>query len=129
MNKLPRRDFLTAAAAGIAATSLGTFVEAPIAFADCPDPNNPNDPNAITDPDHEIGKPYVGWKEGDFDMHFIHTGVSENCFHILPDGTTILLDCGDHNLKNFGKVSWNHTHKDEAACAPMPDDSRSPGEW
>ncbi len=129
MNKLPRRDFLTAAAAGLAATTFGTVVDAPIAFADCPDPNNPNDPNAITDPDHEIGKPYVGWKEGEFDMHFIHTGVSENCFHILPDGTTILLDCGDHNLKNFGKVTWNSTHKDEAACAPMPDDSRRPGEW
>ena len=126
---LDRREFLTAAA-GVAAASLApSRFDAPIAFAEAPDPNDPNDPNAVTDPDHEIGKPYAGWREGDFDMHFIHTGVSENCFHIFPDGTTLLLDTGDQNLKEFGKVSWNSTHLNEAACAPMPDDSRRAGEW
>lgn len=128
--RIDRRDFFKSAAAGVAAASLGAFEpDAPIAFADCPDPNDPSDPNAITDPDHEIGKPYAGWREGDFDMHFIHTGVTENCFHILPDGTTILLDAGDHDMSNFAKVSWNFTHSQAGACAPKPDDSRRPGEW
>ncbi len=127
-----RRDFLKDAAASVAAVSLGAGaveLDAPLAFADCPDPNDPSDPNAITDPDHEIGKPYAGWKEGDFDMHFIHTGVTENCFHILPDGTTILLDAGDRKYEDFGKVKWNSTHSDDAACKRMPDGSRRPGEW
>ena len=38
---------------------------------------------------------YPGWKPGELDMHFIQTGVGEQTFFILPDGTTILLDCGD----------------------------------
>ena len=38
---------------------------------------------------------YPGWKPGELDIHFIHTGVGEQTFFILPDGTTILLDCGD----------------------------------
>ena len=93
-----RREFLGAAAGvGLAlqfGTTMGTRSSAGIAFANpvAPDPNNPNDPNAITDPDHEIGKPYVGWKEGELDLNFIHTGVGENAFHIFPDGTTMLLD-------------------------------------
>lgn len=125
-----RRTFFKRAVASAAAISLaGVEMNAPIAFADCPDPNDPNDPNAITDPDHEMGKPYAGWKEGDFDMHFIHTGVTESCFHIFPDGTTALIDAGDHNTENFGKVSWNSTRSDAAACKAMPDRSRRPGEW
>ena len=75
---LDRRDFLTAAAGLAAAGFVPNRYGASVAFAEAPDPNNPNDPNAITDPDHEIGKPYVGWKEGELDLHFIHTGVGEN---------------------------------------------------
>ena len=123
-----RRNFIQRATSAGVAAALGAHC-APILFANAPDPNNPNDPNAILDPDHEIGKPYVGWKEGELDLHFIHTGITENCFHIYPDGTTTLLDCGDHNWKNFGKTSWNPTKKDEAACQPKPDDSRRCGEW
>ncbi|MBQ9875260.1 MAG: twin-arginine translocation signal domain-containing protein [Thermoguttaceae bacterium] len=127
---LDRRDFIKTAAAGLAATTLGSLDPvAPIAFADCPDPNNPNDPNAITDPDREMGKAYGGWKEGEFDIHFIHTGATENCFMICPDGTTILLDAGEQDLTHFGQVKWNPTKSDEAACKPMPDNSRRPSEW
>ncbi len=123
-----RRNFIQRATSAGVAAALGAHC-APILFANAPDPNNPNDPNAILDPDHEIGKPYVGWKEGELDLHFIHTGITENCFHIYPDGTTTLLDCGDRNWKKFGKTSWNPTKKDEAACQPKPDDSRRCGEW
>ena len=111
---LNRRSFLTAAAGLAAAGFVPNGRGASVAFAEAPDPNDPNDPNAITDPDHEIGKPYAGWREGDFDMHFIHTGVSENCFHIFPDGTTLLLDTGDQNLKEFGKGCWNSTYLNDA---------------
>ena len=37
---------------------------------------------------------YPGWKLGEMDIHFIHTGQSECTFFIFPDGTTMLLDCG-----------------------------------
>ena len=38
---------------------------------------------------------YPGWKRGELDIHFIQTGAGEQTFFILPDGTTMLLDCGD----------------------------------
>ncbi|MBQ5790282.1 MAG: hypothetical protein IIW01_08340, partial [Thermoguttaceae bacterium] len=39
---------------------------------------------AGSDPDGEVGKPYRGWKEGELDLNFIHTGVGESCFQICP---------------------------------------------
>ncbi len=120
-----RRNFLTAV------LGVGVAIPGGISFAAgvAPDPNDPNDPNKVTDVDGEIGKPYRGWKEGEYDIHFIHTGVTENTFHIFPDGTTAVVDCGDQDMKNFGKVSWNYTKSDAGACAPMPNDSRLPSEW
>ena len=47
--------------------------------------------------DAEVGKAWKGWKKGQFQIHLIYTGVSESMFLIFPDGTTMLLDCGDHN--------------------------------
>ena len=38
---------------------------------------------------------YTGWKRGELDIHFIQTGCGEQTFFIFPDGTTMLLDCGD----------------------------------
>ena len=35
------------------------------------------------------------WRKGDLQIHFIYTGVGEQMFYIFPDGTTMLLDCGD----------------------------------
>ncbi|MBQ4079503.1 MAG: hypothetical protein II596_02360, partial [Thermoguttaceae bacterium] len=115
---LDRREFLTAAAGLAAASLVPNGRGASVAFAEAPDPNDPNDPNAITDPDHEIGKPYAGWQEGELDLHFIHTGVGENCFHIFPDGTTMLLDTGDRDYVN-GK----------APVDVPPDMAGRPGEW
>ena len=44
-------------------------------------------------------KAFVGglprWKAGELEIHFIQTGVGEQTFFRLPDGTTMLLDCGD----------------------------------
>ena len=36
------------------------------------------------------------WRPGEFKIHFIHTGVGECLFFVFPDGTTLMLDCGDH---------------------------------
>ena len=35
------------------------------------------------------------WKAGELAIHFIQTGCGEQSFFIFPDGTTMLLDCGD----------------------------------
>lgn len=61
---------------------------------------------------------YPGWKPGELDIHFIHTGVGEQTFFIFPDGTTMLLDCGDtHHRKYMGEVP------------PQPGADRLGGEW
>lgn len=44
---------------------------------------------------NEVGKPYKGWKQGEFDIHHIHTGMGEANFFIMPDGTSMLVDSGD----------------------------------
>lgn len=36
------------------------------------------------------------WSAGHFQAHFIYTGVAESVFLLFPDGTSMLLDCGDH---------------------------------
>lgn len=38
---------------------------------------------------------FDGWHYGEFQVHFIYTGVCESMFIIFPDGTSMLLDCGD----------------------------------
>ncbi|MDO5310126.1 MAG: MBL fold metallo-hydrolase [Planctomycetia bacterium] len=123
MSTINRRAFLTAATG--ASLGLSTLMTMPtrgvgVAFAEpvAPDPNDPNDPNKILDAENEIGKPYRGWKEGELDLHFIHTGVGENAFYICPDGTTILFDAGDRDAANY---------KDGVPI--LPDQTRRPGEW
>ncbi|MDD2455092.1 MAG: MBL fold metallo-hydrolase [Kiritimatiellae bacterium] len=61
---------------------------------------------------------YPGWRRGELDIHFIHTGVGEQTFFIFPDGTTMLLDCGD-------------THHAKYMCdvPPQPSGDRYGGEW
>lgn len=61
---------------------------------------------------------YPGWRPGELDIHFIHTGVGEQTFFIFPDGTTMLLDCGDtHHAKYMRDVP------------PLPSAERCGGEW
>ena len=50
-----------------------------------------------------VGERYPGWKPGELDIHFIQTGVGEQTFFIFPDGTTMLLDCGDGYNPNYLK--------------------------
>ena len=65
------------------------------------------------------GKPWQGWKEGQFQIHFIYTGVAESMFLIFPDGTTMLLDCGDFDALARG----------EKAVPLLPSAERHSGEW
>ncbi|MBR0240476.1 MAG: MBL fold metallo-hydrolase [Bacteroidales bacterium] len=69
--------------------------------------------------DNMVGKPWPGWKEGQFQIHFIYTGVAESIFLIFPDGTTMLLDCGDFDAAARG----------EKAVPILPGPERHAGEW
>ena len=66
-----------------------------------------------------VGKTLPPWKPGEFQVHFIYTGVCESMFWIMPDGTTMLLDCGDFRAWARGKK----------AVWILPDGWRHPGEW
>ncbi len=66
-----------------------------------------------------VGKPLPAWKPGEFQVHFIYTGVAESMFWIMPDGTTMLLDCGDHPAWTRGKL----------AVWVLPNGRRYAGEW
>lgn len=65
------------------------------------------------------GRTWPGWKEGEFQIHFIYTGVAESMFLIFPDGTTMLLDCGDFDALARG----------EKAVPLLPNAGRHAGEW
>lgn len=67
----------------------------------------------------EVGKPWSGWRKGHFQVHFIYTGVAESMFMIFPDGTTMLLDCGDHDAAS----------RADKAVAILPHYGRHAGEW
>lgn len=66
-----------------------------------------------------VGKRLPAWREGEFQVHFIYTGVAESMFWILPDGTSMLLDCGDHQAIERGRN----------AVWVLPSASRHAGEW
>ena len=69
--------------------------------------------------DKDAGRVWKGWEDGHFQVHVIYTGVAESQFLIFPDGTTMLLDCGDHNAVGRGKL----------AVPVLPSPDRHSGEW
>ena len=66
------------------------------------------------------GPSAAGWKEGELQLHCIHTGRGESLFFIFPDATTMLLDCGDHSPRG---------NPNDDTVPAFPDASRRPGEW
>lgn len=59
------------------------------------------------------------WRDGDFQIHFIHTGVGESVFLIFPDSTSMLIDAGDHAaMMRIGK-----------SVPILPSSCRMAGEW
>ena len=71
-------------------------------------------------PTEQAGDTYRGWAEGEFDIHHIYTGHGEANYLIFPDGTSMLIDTGDHDpaYEIFPYMT-----------KPMPDNSRRAGEW
>ena len=67
----------------------------------------------------QIGGVWDGWKPGEFQVHFIFTGVGESMFLIFPDATTMLLDCGDHPALT----------RLELALPVLPNPGRLAGDW
>ncbi|MBO5751717.1 MAG: MBL fold metallo-hydrolase [Kiritimatiellae bacterium] len=66
----------------------------------------------------QVGLSLHPWQPGELDIHLIHTGVGEQTFFIFPDGTTMLLDCGDtHHAKYMKDIP------------PRPTNERFGGEW
>lgn len=59
------------------------------------------------------------WVKGQFQVHFIYTGVCESMFIILPDGTSLLLDCGDQDALGRGELS----------VPVLPSPERHSGDW
>ncbi len=59
------------------------------------------------------------WTDGNFQIHFIHTGVAESLFLIFPDGTSMLLDCGDQASVTRGKFT----------VPVLPGPERLAGDW
>ena len=62
---------------------------------------------------------WQGWNRGELQIHFIHTGAAESILFILPDGTTILNDCGDYPAI----TRW------EYAVPIVPGPHRLAGDW
>lgn len=59
------------------------------------------------------------WQEGWFDIHHIATGKGECQFLIFPDGTTMVIDCGD--TRGLGR-GW-------LKSPPLPDSTLTPAAW
>ena len=66
-----------------------------------------------------VGDVWGGWMPGEFQVHFIYTGVAESMFMIFPDSTTMLLDCGDHAAVT----------RLELALPVLPNAGRLAGDW
>jgi len=61
----------------------------------------------------------AAWRPGHYQVHFIYTGRGESMLHIFPDGTSLLVDCGDSM----------RFHKTPQEVPLLPDISRRAGEW
>lgn len=60
------------------------------------------------------------WQEGYLDIHQISTGKGNCAFMILPDGTTMVVDCGDLGVYTGGT---------QEIMKPRPNSSKSAAEW
>ena len=70
--------------------------------------------------DPAAGRRLAEWRHGHYQVHFIYTGSGEATFHIFPDGTTMLLDCGD--------MDWGEEYR-HLYVPRLPNASRHAGEW
>ena len=61
---------------------------------------------------------FPAWQKGELEIHQIYTGRGESSFLIFPDGTTMLIDAGDYDPKDYPQMG-----------ELLPDTSRRAGEW
>lgn len=66
----------------------------------------------------------VDWRCGHFQIHSIYTGTAESLYLIFPDGTSMLLDCGDSNPKTFQAQKFG-----DKSLPILPSEERRAGEW
>lgn len=66
----------------------------------------------------------LAWKDGHFQIHMIYTGMCESLFLVFPDGTSMLLDCGDTNPRTFLADRFG-----DGSLPILPSESRRAGEW
>ena len=57
------------------------------------------------------------WEKGHFRISMLFNGRGESAFLVMPDGTSLMIDCGDYVFR--GRDVVKH----------LPDDSRRAGEW
>ena len=57
------------------------------------------------------------WEKGHFRISMLFNGRGESAFLVMPDGTSLMVDCGDYVFR--GRDVVKH----------LPDDSRRAGEW
>jgi len=57
----------------------------------------------------KAGETLPAWQEGELDIHFINSGRGECVFYILPDGTTMVVDCGE--IPDDPKARWPHVQR------------------
>ena len=63
------------------------------------------------------GKTLPKWEKGHFRISVLFNGRGETTFLVFPDGTSLMIDCGDYVFG--GRDVVKH----------LPDDSRRAGEW
>ena len=100
---IKRREFLKAGLGAAACLGFGDFAKA----------------FAAGTADAAAGKALAPWQPGHFQIHAIYTGVAESMFLIYPDGTTLLIDAGDHAAHKRGKLQ----------IPILPSMERHAGEW
>ena len=71
------------------------------------------------------------WEYGFLDIHHLHVGSSVSSFIVLPDGTTILVDAGEVDVKQQEEwwKSLGDPYDKLRALYPFPNDSRTPVGW
>ena len=71
------------------------------------------------------------WKDGYLDIHHIHAGVNVATFLIFPDGTTMLIDCGDLDIAKFNIKYGKPTalYPKLEVVSPYPNSSKTTGQW
>lgn len=66
--------------------------------------------------------PFPKWEKGYLDIHHINTGRGNCAFLIFPDGTTMMIDAGDFDGKEYA-AKYAPMH----AAPIFPDSSYTPG--